>query len=106
MYGIILIFINILLTPFTGLSLYLKRKCLKGEFSFKILSIYINFITWNIPITKLLIIISKKIDIQILPESCYYTLLSLISSILIYGIAVIFTEFVHIHFNVNKNKDE
>jgi len=106
MYGIMLIFINLFFTPFTGLSLYIKRTNLKVEFSFKTISLYINFITWNIPITKLLTIISKKAGLQIFPESCSYTILSLISSLLLYGLAVIFTEFIHIHFNVNKKNYE
>ena len=101
----LMVIINLLFTPITGLSLFLKKKKMEFKFSAKVLELYLLFTTWNIPFTKLFLIVTRKIGLTIVPESGFYTLIALIASIVLYGIFVLGTEVFHISFKVEK-KDE
>lgn len=96
--------INLFLTPFTGLSLFLRRNKLNFHFSAKTFELYVLFVSWNIPFTRGLSIVAKKINIAVPLESGYYTLFSLLSSILVFLCAVLITEVIHISFKLEKKK--
>lgn len=102
----IMILINVFLTPFTGFSLFLKRKEIDFSSTSKILLCYILFLTWNIPFTKLFIVLARKIGLEIMPDSSLYTLFALISSILVYGCYVLLSDLFHITFTVEKKNEE
>ena len=101
-----MIIINLFFTPLTGLYLFLKRKEIDIRFSANVLFLYIIFLSWNIPFTKLFIVIARKFGLIILPESASYTLVSLIASILVFGFFVLCTEFIKFKFTVKKKKND
>lgn len=101
-----MIVINLILTPCTGLTLFLKRKKIDFIFTGKNLIYYILFITWNIPFTKVFVLLSRKIGLEVMTDSAFYTLFALISSIIVYGCYVIFSVFFHITFTVEKKNEE
>lgn len=101
----LMIIINLFFVPTTGFVLYLKRKKTDFRFTNKILLCYILFTTWNIPITKLFILIARKLGILILPESSSYTIIALIASIIVYGCVVFFSEVFHINFTLEKKNE-
>lgn len=101
----LMIIINLFFAPATGFILFLNRKGNDFKFTNKLLLYYIFFLTWNIPFTKVFIIIARKLGMFILPESSSYTLIALIASIIFYGCLVFFSEIFHINFTV-ENKNE
>ena len=100
-----MVFINLFLVPLTGLYFFVKRK--NGDFSpsLKLLCFYAFFVCWNIPVTHGLMVLTRKFGILFGVESGYYTAFALVSSIIVYGVAVILSEFFNITFKVErKNK--
>ena len=95
----LMIIINLLLTPVTGLSLFLKRKNIEIFFSAGLLKLYILFLTWNIPFTKFFMVLLRKFGFVVLPESGIYTL------IIVFGCAVFITEIFHINLRINKKNE-
>ena len=99
------VFINIFFTPFMGTYLFMKRKSIEFSFSMKVLSLYAIFCSWNIPTTYVFIYALSFLGFNLGIKSNMYTVVALISSIIVYGAAIIISEFLNISFKVER-KDE
>ena len=100
-----MIFINFFLTPFTGLNLFIRKKKISSDFSAKNVILYAIFTAWNIPVTRIFVVILRRFGFFILPESSTYTLLSLFASIFVFGAATVFCEYLSISFLVEKKNE-
>ena len=97
--------INLFFTPVSGLFLFCNRKHISFSASLYLLFLYVIFVTCNIPIVHCFMVCARKFGVLVTLDSGFYTLFALASSLIVYALAVLFSEYVHIQLRVEK-KDE
>ena len=97
-----LCFINFFLTPCVGLYMYFKSKRYELNFSFKNVLIYAIFVSLNIPFTHIFLKILRSFGRVIPVESSVYTVLTIISSLVLYAVFYICSEYFNISLKVEK----
>lgn len=99
-------FINLFLIPLIGEYLFLRKKSYQMTFSLKILFLYAYFTCMDIIASHFILIILRKFGMIIVPESAFYTLISLMSTIIIYFCSLVLIEWFHIELRLKKKNEE
>lgn len=100
-----MLFINLFLTPMIGLYLFMLKKSFPMDFSVKTLLLYACFTSLNIPAARFFIVIIRKIGLVIESESALYTLIAIISSVIVSVCLLLLTEWLHIELKTFKKND-
>ena len=104
MTGYCLTFINYFPTPATGLYLFLRRYNGYGRETslLRPVLLYEIFTCCNIPVSRLFVVTARALGKTLHADSGLYTLVALVSSVIVYGIAVILKEYLRLTFQVGK----
>ncbi len=104
-------FINLFLIPLISLRIYTKRNSIEWVINFDLVYKYALFCIMNLPFTRLFTSMLEKIGIVCLPDSSKYTLVAIVSAILLALLFEIIKHYVDIEVVItyaskSKNKKD
>mgnify|MGYP006919059446 CR=1 FL=1 len=101
----IIMLFNIFIVPFCGFFIYIKN-CKKIFPVFEIFGFYSLFCTLNLIAVRLPVYFLRLFGIQVFLWSVFYTAISFCCVLVISGLFIIFTDYIHVNFLIRKKDEE
>lgn len=100
-------FINLFMVPIIGLKLYCERHTMKLALTSKVTYLYVLITILNIPLTRVLVNITEALtSTTIYVETAKYTVITLISCVLLPYIMEIIETFIQVKVEISLRKFE